>query len=196
MNHSQVRDLLKMTVNNPLQPTSECPICLEQGNLTDTTCNCNEKYHQECLQIWFQKNNTCPTCRQVINPTLLDTNLNLNSTIDNTPSDIPSQPRVTLCNKIKNFKTRFIQQHHRTYQKCSKGLSFLGQFNLLILIGYAFAIFVNGNIVPIPNPNTYQFWLFLMILVCYGCLGLVILFAIFMLIILLISIFRCDCFPR
>lgn len=44
-----------------------CAICLndlENNNLISTLpCNSKHCYHTECLQLWFEKNTSCPICR-------------------------------------------------------------------------------------------------------------------------------------
>lgn len=56
---------------------SECIICYKIINTTtNTTTNtstnkifkttCNHIYHNNCIEEWLKKNNTCPICRTVI----------------------------------------------------------------------------------------------------------------------------------
>lgn len=44
-----------------------CAICLndiEENNIISTLpCNSKHCYHTECLQLWFEKNTSCPICR-------------------------------------------------------------------------------------------------------------------------------------
>jgi len=44
----------------------KCPICLE--DMTDANnvkcCNCGHSFHTECVDIWLEKNTTCPNCRK------------------------------------------------------------------------------------------------------------------------------------
>jgi SUMO ligase MMS21 Smc5/6 complex component len=56
---------------------SECIICYKIINTTrNTTTNtstnkifkttCNHIYHNNCIEEWLKKNNTCPICRTII----------------------------------------------------------------------------------------------------------------------------------
>lgn len=38
-------------------------ICLIEQTLYLHNCNCNGPIHTECLQLWFNINNSCPICR-------------------------------------------------------------------------------------------------------------------------------------
>jgi hypothetical protein len=62
--------------NNTFEIDSECFICFEFKNdngsipiklnsqsLYLNQCVCNGPVHNECLQVWFNKNKTCPICR-------------------------------------------------------------------------------------------------------------------------------------
>ena len=51
-----------------------CSICLEQINDThDETkkLHCGHYYHTECIEKWFDENDTCPYCREYQNPTVI-----------------------------------------------------------------------------------------------------------------------------
>ena len=52
------------------QEHSECVICYEpfkaDDEVTPLPCNPAHYFHTECLKPWFQRNNTCPLCREVI----------------------------------------------------------------------------------------------------------------------------------
>lgn len=39
-----------------------CSICLNGENLIKMKC-CKSFHHEECLNLWYENNNTCPTCR-------------------------------------------------------------------------------------------------------------------------------------
>jgi len=43
-----------------------CPICLETMEDANNVkcCNCGHSFHTECVDIWLEKNTTCPTCRE------------------------------------------------------------------------------------------------------------------------------------
>ena len=36
-------------------------------------CQCNGNFHLECLQIWINKNNRCPICREKLNKQIIPT---------------------------------------------------------------------------------------------------------------------------
>lgn len=42
-----------------------CSICFEEidSNVKCLT-SCNHSFHAECIERWFEKSNTCPTCRE------------------------------------------------------------------------------------------------------------------------------------
>jgi len=48
---------------------TNCAICLEDYGNKDLVAklNCGHYFHQECLQLWFRKSETCPYCEQSIN---------------------------------------------------------------------------------------------------------------------------------
>ena len=39
----------------------DCSICLVEAS--DMTTPCNHSFHQECLDMWLDRHNTCPFCR-------------------------------------------------------------------------------------------------------------------------------------
>lgn len=46
-----------------------CSICCDNYE-NDDECiitKCNHIYHKKCIDVWLNKNNTCPICRQIIN---------------------------------------------------------------------------------------------------------------------------------
>ncbi|KXN91284.1 RING finger protein 44 [Leucoagaricus sp. SymC.cos] len=48
-----------------------CPICLEDYEMEDDVLksgNCAHWMHKPCLEMWFQKANTCPVCRTDVEP--------------------------------------------------------------------------------------------------------------------------------
>ena len=45
-----------------------CSICLDgykKGEKATTLPDCNHQFHSECVQIWLERNATCPVCRRV-----------------------------------------------------------------------------------------------------------------------------------
>ena len=56
---------------------SACSICLEdfdkQAIVTTLECHSKHIFHSDCLDRWImQEHNTCPVCREVIIPNLMD----------------------------------------------------------------------------------------------------------------------------
>ena len=47
-----------------------CSICLEPIN-KETKLNCGHCFHPECIEKWFDGNDTCPYCRDPQNPTVI-----------------------------------------------------------------------------------------------------------------------------
>lgn len=44
---------------------TNCSICLNnQKDKVIRQLNCGHKFHIECIDIWFEKNNNCPLCRK------------------------------------------------------------------------------------------------------------------------------------
>jgi hypothetical protein len=53
---------------NP-EPYDNCAICqdaMEEGQTVRIIRYCSHKFHQECIDTWFQSHVTCPTCRHDI----------------------------------------------------------------------------------------------------------------------------------
>ncbi len=40
-----------------------CCICLEDNEIDLKTLLCGHKYHRECIETWFTKEESCPLCR-------------------------------------------------------------------------------------------------------------------------------------
>lgn len=57
--------------DDPSESSSHtCLICLndfENGDLVSVSNNpsCRHGFHQDCIQSWLAKNETCPTCREI-----------------------------------------------------------------------------------------------------------------------------------
>lgn len=50
--------------------SNSCIVCLEEQYKNElwSKLNCNHEFHKICLEVWLRRgNNTCPTCRTVIN---------------------------------------------------------------------------------------------------------------------------------
>ena len=53
----------ELTMNNT------CTICLEElGERNTTTLECGHSFHYRCIFQWNTQHNSCPFCRQPINP--------------------------------------------------------------------------------------------------------------------------------
>ena len=53
-------------LNNNSNSNITCWICLDELNSEnglDKCLNCSNLFHNECLNIWILKNNSCPICR-------------------------------------------------------------------------------------------------------------------------------------
>ena len=50
-----------------LEPEHNCSICLDVIN-DNIVClhKCKHQFHNTCISMWFEKNNTCPLCRETI----------------------------------------------------------------------------------------------------------------------------------
>ena len=48
-----------------------CSICLEQINKEKHELKCGHCFHDECIETWLDKNDTCPYCRQHQNPVVV-----------------------------------------------------------------------------------------------------------------------------
>ena len=44
----------------------KCSICMENIKGECYITPCNHKYHEECIDKWKERNNTCPMCREKI----------------------------------------------------------------------------------------------------------------------------------
>jgi hypothetical protein len=54
--------------NDNISTTSinTCSICLTELKKDIITLKCNHTYHNDCILLWKNKNNTCPLCRDII----------------------------------------------------------------------------------------------------------------------------------
>jgi hypothetical protein len=46
-----------------------CAICLDEQKINESwsILNCTHEFHDKCIKNWLQRNNTCPTCRYLVN---------------------------------------------------------------------------------------------------------------------------------
>ena len=52
-------------IDDTSQPT-DCSICYSNIN-NPCILNCKHVFHKFCIKKWYDKNSTCPLCRQPIN---------------------------------------------------------------------------------------------------------------------------------
>ena len=73
MNNDIEIDIINTTDNN----SNNCSICLIELNNPDDIIklNCSHTYHNNCIKLWFNKNQTCPLCRSKIIIPSLEVNL-------------------------------------------------------------------------------------------------------------------------
>ena len=51
--------------NNPNLSNYECCICLDNNKKDLIILKCNHIYHKDCIDKWFDKENSCPLCRKM-----------------------------------------------------------------------------------------------------------------------------------
>lgn len=73
------------TDNISTKSSNACSICLIDLKDNIKTLECNHTFHNDCIDIWNNNNNTCPLCRKIINKPL---NKLLNSNVI-VPINIP-----------------------------------------------------------------------------------------------------------
>ena len=60
-----------MKSENEKENEKICSICLEELKIYPTTkLNCNHYFHTNCINLWKDKKNICPICRNPIDPKL------------------------------------------------------------------------------------------------------------------------------
>jgi len=63
----QIQSASVLTIHNP--QSENCAICqdsMEDGQSVRILSHCIHRFHQECIDTWFQSHVTCPTCRHDI----------------------------------------------------------------------------------------------------------------------------------
>jgi hypothetical protein len=97
--------------------SNACSICL--SNLKDNikTLECNHTFHIDCIDIWYNNNNTCPLCRKIINK---PSNKLLNSNVV-VPIDIYLPIQVVAINNQNNYN-----KIKKTFLKTLFIFSFIG----------------------------------------------------------------------
>ena len=56
-----------------------CPICLDKINIfyyKSKSCNCNIRYHLNCVYTWYKINNICIYCKKKDNKSNIDSIIN------------------------------------------------------------------------------------------------------------------------
>ena len=60
---------MKSEKENENEKEKICSICLEELKIYPTTkLNCNHFFHTNCINLWKEKKNICPICRNPIDP--------------------------------------------------------------------------------------------------------------------------------
>jgi len=60
-----------------IEQYGDCPICYEEYDPeTLIRTPCQHIFHQECLDLWTENNNTCPYCRDIFPEDFLNQNPN------------------------------------------------------------------------------------------------------------------------
>ena len=59
---------MRRIVSNDNLLLDECSICLEKYIKKDkiVSLDCKHIFHKSCIQLWLNKNNSCPQCRENI----------------------------------------------------------------------------------------------------------------------------------
>lgn len=60
--HMQIQIIIRSNESEDI----ECPICLSELD-SALILPCTHKFHEICLLEWFNKQKTCPTCREIYN---------------------------------------------------------------------------------------------------------------------------------
>lgn len=55
----------------------DCDICFEKYNKNKIVLLCGHQFCKQCLEMWFNKSNTCPMCRTDIKYPLIYKKKNL-----------------------------------------------------------------------------------------------------------------------
>ena len=175
-------------INNPLFREKEtCPICLDtisEDNLSSIydklSCDCDVKYHNDCLTKWLNSknpnSNQCPTCRKWINPTMEAAN-------QNRPQNI-NQNESHILPIIHSRERNRLRQKHLYYLVLLRFILMgLGGIFLIIVIGYFTSVIFYHKLIHIPSPNESLFIPLLILLFCYGLIGLLLLFLAFLILV-------------
>lgn len=182
-------------INNPLfRENDACPICLEtisQDNLSSIydklSCDCDVKYHNDCLTKWLNSENAnskqCPTCRKWINPIVEASNQNRTENINQNRNQNESHILPITHSRSRNR----LRQKHLYYLVLLRFiLMVLGGFFLIIVIGYLTSFIFHHKWINIPSPNESFFIPLLIIIFCYGLIGLLLLFLVFLILVCIV----------
>lgn len=67
INITESTNIINYTVDN--SNNTSCAICLDEQQINEcwTILNCSHEFHDKCIRSWLQRDNTCPTCRYLVN---------------------------------------------------------------------------------------------------------------------------------
>jgi E3 ubiquitin-protein ligase DOA10 len=82
MRKNLINSLIKRKFDtNTFKNEDQCAICLgeytEESEVTPLPCDYRHYFHTQCIESWFERNNTCPLCKKVITKEDMD-NMPLN----------------------------------------------------------------------------------------------------------------------
>ena len=86
---NKIKDFLKKVKTNKKIISENCVICLEKlinekdNNSNISTLQCGHQYHTKCIKEWMLKNKKCPLCRDLIDKSDNNENVNLNNESNN-----------------------------------------------------------------------------------------------------------------
>ena len=67
INITESTNIINYTVDN--SNNTSCAICLDEQQINEcwSILNCTHEFHDKCIKSWLQRDNTCPTCRYLVN---------------------------------------------------------------------------------------------------------------------------------
>lgn len=112
--HKMVNENTELEVfdSSSTTETLQCSICranFENGDIIRKICSCNHKFHQECVDKWFEDKDTCPVCRTKLQPEEEHNyNNNPNTNENVTTNQIPlSQTSENIRNLLRDLRQRY-----------------------------------------------------------------------------------------
>src|SRR6185312_4554606 len=67
-----------MIIFKMISEKSTCPICLIEIESDHYITKCSHSFHQNCIEQWLTKGDTCPICKAIINHNYLESYYLLN----------------------------------------------------------------------------------------------------------------------